>query len=169
MKTALSQERAEVLRRQSTEAEKKLWLHLRNRQIDGVKFQRQAPIGPYIADFLVVAAPLVIELDGGQHSDQTDHDEKRTAWLEDQGYRVLRFWNNDVLANTDGVIEVIQRFLQRACPALTLIWGMWSQEVSSLSEDSFGTGRGRWGFELLLVAWPRHHLICGPAVGRRVP
>jgi very-short-patch-repair endonuclease len=114
MKTALSQKRAKVLRRQSTEAEKKLWLHLRNRQVGELKFRQQAPIGPYIADFLAVDALLVIELDGGQHSDQTDHDEKRTAWLEQQGYRVLRFWNNDVLANTEGVIENIQLFLNRA-------------------------------------------------------
>jgi very-short-patch-repair endonuclease len=114
MKTALSQKRAEVLRRQSTEAEKKLWLHLRNRQIEGVKFRRQAPIGAYIADFLAVDALLIIELDGGQHSDQASYDDKRTAWLQQQGYRVLRFWNNDVLANTEGVVEVIQRFLHRA-------------------------------------------------------
>ena len=114
MKTTLSRKRAQELRRQSTEAEKKLWLHLRNRQISGVKFRRQAPIGPYIADFLAVDALLVIELDGGQHSNRLRYDEKRTTWLERRGYRVLRFWNNDVLANTEGVIEVIQRFLHRA-------------------------------------------------------
>jgi very-short-patch-repair endonuclease len=114
MKTALSQQRARILREQSTEAEKKLWRILRNRQLDGIKFRRQAPIGPYIADFLAVDALLFIELDGGQHSDQADYDGKRTAWLKQQGYRVLRFWNNDILANTEGVIEVIQRFLNRA-------------------------------------------------------
>ena len=114
MKTFLSQERALELRRQSTEAEKKLWQQLRNRQLNGLKFRRQAPIGPYIADFLAVDALLIIELDGGQHSARTDYDEKRTAWLEQQGYRVLRFWNNDILANTEGVIDVIQRFLRRA-------------------------------------------------------
>jgi very-short-patch-repair endonuclease len=70
-------------------------------------------MGPYIVDFLAVDALLVIELDGGQHSEQTDYDEKRTAWLKQQGYRVLRFWNNHVLTNTEGVIEVIQRFLNR--------------------------------------------------------
>ena len=114
MKTALSQQRAQDLRRQSTEAEKKLWQLLRNRQFDGLKFRRQAPIGPYIADFLAVDALLIIEIAGGQHSSHTSHDKKRTVWLKQHGYRVLRFWNNDVLANSEGVIEVIQRFLQRA-------------------------------------------------------
>jgi very-short-patch-repair endonuclease len=112
LKTPLAQRRALELRQQSTDAEWKLWRHLRNRQIDGVKFRRQVAIGPYIADFLAVDALLVIELDGGQHASQVDYDEERTAWLQQHGFRVLRFWNNDVLANTEGVLEAIQRFLR---------------------------------------------------------
>jgi very-short-patch-repair endonuclease len=112
VKTALSQRRARELRQQSTDAEKKLWQHLRNRQLDGIKFRRQAPIGPYIADFAAVEALLIVELDAGQHSMRTNSDEKRTAWLKGHGYRVVRFWNNDVLANPEGVVEVIQRFLR---------------------------------------------------------
>jgi very-short-patch-repair endonuclease len=112
LKTPLAQRRALELQQQSTDAEWKLWRHLRNRQIDGVKFRRQVPVGPYIADFLSLDALLVIELDGGQHSTQADYDEKRTAWLQKHGFRVLRFWNNDVLTNTEGVLEAIQRFLR---------------------------------------------------------
>ena len=112
MKTALSQRRARELRQQSTDAEKKLLQHLRNRQLEGIKFRRQAPIGPYIADFAAVEALLIVELDGGQHAMRINSDEKRTAWLKGHGYRVVRFWNNDVLANPEGVVAVIQGFLR---------------------------------------------------------
>ncbi|MDC7784500.1 DUF559 domain-containing protein [Rhodoplanes sp. TEM] len=101
--------RARALRRELTDAERKLWWHLRRVPPGASHWRRQAPIGPYFADFACHAARLVIELDGGQHAADANatHDVTRTAYLEAQGYRVLRFWNNDVLANVDGVLEVI--------------------------------------------------------------
>ena len=79
----------------------------------GAKFRRQVPIGPFIADFLCKELSIIVEADGGQHSDQEAYDARRTAWLESQGYRVLRFWNNEVLENIEGVLEVIQGALSR--------------------------------------------------------
>jgi very-short-patch-repair endonuclease len=99
-----------TLRRNQTEAETRLWSHLRARQMTGHKFTRQTPIGPYIADFLCHAAKLVIELDGGQHAESAA-DAERTAALTAMGYFTLRFWNHDVLQNTDGVLEAISQQL----------------------------------------------------------
>jgi len=100
---------AQNLRRASTDAERRLWYHLRNRQLEGAKFTKQFPIGPYVVDFACRAAHLVIELDGGQHSPTADAE--RTAVIEQFGYRVVRFWNNDLLENTDGVLETIRNEL----------------------------------------------------------
>jgi very-short-patch-repair endonuclease len=106
-------QRARGLRRQSTNAELKLWNRLRSRSIDGHKFVRQEPIGPYIVDFVCRERRLVIEVDGGQHA--TDkRDAVREQWLSEHNYRVLRFWNNDVLGNIDGVLEVIAGALNDA-------------------------------------------------------
>jgi very-short-patch-repair endonuclease len=88
------------MRKEPTEAERKLWWHLRHRlPLTGSHFRRQVQIGPYIADFACHKSKLVIEIDGGQHGSQTSEDQARTARLEAEGYRVLRFWNNDVLRN----------------------------------------------------------------------
>jgi very-short-patch-repair endonuclease len=95
---------ARRLRRTQTEAERKLWLRLRDRGLGGVKFRRQHPIGPFITDFCCTEAKLVVELDGGQHALQKRSDAERTALLEGQGYRVFRFWDNDVVTNTEGVL-----------------------------------------------------------------
>ena len=95
--------RARALRARPTDAERKLWEALRNRQLEGHGFRRQAPIGRYIADFVCFGRKLVVEVDGGQHATDKDRAAARTAWFESQGFRVLRFWNNDVLGNTDGV------------------------------------------------------------------
>jgi very-short-patch-repair endonuclease len=100
--------RARQLRRNLTEAEQALWRHLRLRQLDGHKFRRQQPIGPYIADFICFETRLIVELDGGQHSSQTTSDAERSAWLEMQGFRVMRFWNHEVLQNTEAVTERIR-------------------------------------------------------------
>ena len=100
---------ARKLRRNSTDAERRLWTHLRARQLEGAKFLRQFPIGPHVADFACRAAHLAIELDGGQHS--PDVDAPRTEIIEAFGYRILRFWNHEVLANTDGVLEAIRQEL----------------------------------------------------------
>jgi primosomal protein N' (replication factor Y) len=101
---------ARALRVNQTDAEKRLWTYLRNRAFFGFKFRRQMSVGPYIADFLCPARSLIIELDGGQHADSL-RDAQRTAWLEGEGYRVIRFWNNDVLANTEGVLTQIHAAL----------------------------------------------------------
>lgn len=98
-------DRARTLRRNATDAEAKLWPRLRNRQLNGMKFRRQVPIGPYFADFLCREARLIVEVDGGQHDPERDNN--RTTFLKAQGYRVLRFWNHDVLTNIEGVLTTI--------------------------------------------------------------
>ena len=98
---------ARKLRVNQTEAETRLWLRLRGRRLADAKFRRQTPIGHYIVDFICLEAKPIVELDGGQHTVNLAADDERTAWLEGQGFRVLRFWNNDVLANIEGVIERI--------------------------------------------------------------
>ena len=90
-----------------TDAEQLLWRHLRMHQMAAYKFRRQYPIGPYIADFVCVKAGLIVEVDGGQHMARSSQDAVRTRWLESQGFHVLRFWNNEVLENIDGVVQVI--------------------------------------------------------------
>lgn len=105
---------ARRLRQTQTEAERALWARLRNRRLKGVKFRRQQPIGRYIVDFVSFEKRTVVEIDGGQH-DQTgvsNKDEERTAWLIGEGYRVLRFWNNEVLKNMEGVLEAIRVVLE---------------------------------------------------------
>lgn len=108
--------RARQLRRASTDAEQRLWRHLRNRGLYGHKFSRQEPIGPYVVDFVCRQRRLVVELDGGQHADQATADAKRTTALERLGYRVVRYWNNNVLSNTEGVLERIARELALTPP-----------------------------------------------------
>jgi len=109
----MANRRARQLRSALTDAERKLWLHLRRRRIDGHRFRRQAPFGPYIVDFACLSARLIVEVDGGQHTDQSASDARRTAWLESQGFRVMRFWNNEVLGDIDGVLGVIADALDR--------------------------------------------------------
>ena len=99
--------RARELRKNSTDAEKHLWQKLRNRQLEGYKFKRQVPIGHYIVDFLCVSANLIVELDGGQHTEQQAYDDKRTALLESKGFTVVRFWNDEVLQNIDSVLMAL--------------------------------------------------------------
>ncbi|MGB0955292.1 MAG: endonuclease domain-containing protein [Panacagrimonas sp.] len=106
-RTPLTQ-RARGLRQSQTEAEKRLWSRLRNRQLEGFKFRRQIPLGPYIADFACPDRKLIVELDGGQHATQMATDEQRTQALEREGYRVMRFWNDQLLLETDAVLEVIR-------------------------------------------------------------
>ena len=109
--------RARRLRHQQTDAEWKLWSRLRARQIDGAKFRRQHPIGRYIADFCCWERKLVVELDGSQHIGQAKADQRRTAFLRQQGYKVLRFWDNDVLLNTDAVLQQIAEALTDPHPS----------------------------------------------------
>ena len=99
--------RARELRKSPTEAGQRLWHHLRRHQLDGHRFRRQQPLGDYIVDFFCYEEGLIIEVDGGHHSEQEAYDNERTAWLEAQGYSVLRFWNNEILDQIDAVKEVI--------------------------------------------------------------
>src|SRR4030095_7189977 len=110
--------RARRLRRQRTDAASKLWARLRARQLCGAKFHRQHAIGPFIADFCTVERGLVIELDGGQHATQAQADQRRSAYLERSGYRVLRFWDNEVLMNMEAVLQRIFQALNdpHPCP-----------------------------------------------------
>ena len=104
---------ARSLRRKQTDAELKLWSHLSGRQLEGAKFRRQHPIGDYVADFACIEQRLVIEVDGGHHNEDeiAAADRERTAWLKANGWRVLRFWNNEVGENLEGAIEVIRAAL----------------------------------------------------------
>lgn len=110
----MANETARRLRADQTEAERALWKELRRLKDDGFHFRRQAPIGRYVADFACHSAKIVIEVDGGQHgtNEGLAGDAKRTAWLERQGYGVVRFWNNDVLSNLDGVMRAIAERLK---------------------------------------------------------
>jgi len=101
---------ARELRRRQTEAEKSLWSRLKNKQLDGAKFRRQQTIGKYIVDFVNLESRVVIELDGGHHNEGETvvHDEERAVWLSGEGYNVLRFWNNEVLTNMEGVLDKIR-------------------------------------------------------------
>jgi very-short-patch-repair endonuclease len=108
--------KAQRLRRQMTEAEQRLWSILRGRQLGGAKFRRQQPIGQFIADFVCQDHRLIIEADGGQHTGKAV-DSRRTAFLESKGYRVLRFWNNEIISNLEGVAEEISIALSFPHPA----------------------------------------------------
>ncbi|MDO8636801.1 MAG: endonuclease domain-containing protein [Dehalococcoidia bacterium] len=109
---------ARSLRRNQSDAERNLWSTLRNSQIDGVKFRRQQPIGNYIVDFISFDKKLIIEVDGGHHNEEPVKilDEQRTKYLESRGFRVIRFWNDDVLTNMDGVFLMIKEVLGETQP-----------------------------------------------------
>jgi 2-isopropylmalate synthase len=98
--------RARAMRRGPTDAESRLWRLLRDRRLNGLKFRRQVPVGPYIVDFLCVATKLIVEADGSQHN-QNRHDKLRDAYLAEHGWKVLRFWNADVLRNRESVLDTI--------------------------------------------------------------
>ena len=111
---------ARALRKHQTDAENLLWRHLRAQARQARKFRRQHPLGPYIVDFICMSGQLIVELDGGQHFENAD-DRRRDAWLTAQGFRVLRFWNNEVLCNVDGVLWSIEAALEQhpLTPALS--------------------------------------------------
>jgi len=115
-------ERARRLRRNLTDVERKLWQRLRRDQLNGLNFRRQHPVGPYVLDFYCPSIRLAIELDGGQHTfdRQRRHDERRTRWLEANGIKLLRFWNNDVTDNLSGVLESIALTASELTPSPTL-------------------------------------------------
>jgi len=103
----MSRHSARALRKRMTDAERLLWRHLRNRELDGWKFRRQYPVGSFIVDFICVEKNLVIEVDGGPHAENKEQDIRRSAYLTRMGYQVFRFWNNQVIQETEGVLEAI--------------------------------------------------------------
>ena len=120
--TTAAKRNAIALRNGMTDAERRLWSKLRGEQL-GVKFRRQHPLGTYVLDFACLSPKLVVEVDGSQHLDQVSYDARRSAWLEGQGYIVLRFWANEVLSETDGVVGRIVEVLSAsagAAPSPTL-------------------------------------------------
>jgi very-short-patch-repair endonuclease len=100
--------KARSLRKNQTDVEQLLWRHLRNKRLHNYKFRRQFPIEPYIADFACLELKLIIELDGGQHANRINYDDQRSLFLEQRGFKVIRFWNNDVIENTVGVLGTIR-------------------------------------------------------------
>jgi very-short-patch-repair endonuclease len=105
-------EKAKTLRTNQTDAELALWYGLRGRQVKGLKFRRQEAIGKYIVDFISFEAKLIIEVDGSQHFDHQQYDDARTKYLESLGFKVLRFWNNEVLETLDSVLEKIYQVVE---------------------------------------------------------
>jgi len=110
-----SPDKRRKLRQAATEAEKFFWSKVRNQQIDGAKFRRQVPIDRFVVDFCCLEHKLVVEIDGGQHAESSS-DDVRTADLEAAGYRVIRFWNNDVLGNIEGVIDTLRAEMSKTTP-----------------------------------------------------
>jgi very-short-patch-repair endonuclease len=108
----MANDKARNLRKNPTEAEKALWRRIRLRQIAGQRFRRQVPIGNYIADFVCLEKRLIVEVDGGQHAEQTAHDRERTEWLKSQSFNVLRFWNHQVLQEIEFVLQSIENELK---------------------------------------------------------
>lgn len=109
--------KAGTLRKNPTDAERLLWHHLRDRRLAGYKFRRQHPIGAFIADFVCIERRIVIEVDGGQHASQSQEDDLRTARLKSKGYGVVRFWNHEVLKDTQAVLEAILGILEPDAPS----------------------------------------------------
>jgi very-short-patch-repair endonuclease len=101
-------EHAKTLRKNQTEAEQRLWYFLRAHRFMGLKFRRQVPIGNYIVDFVCHDHKLIVEADGGQHAEELAYDRKRDEWLLEQGFKVIRFWNDQILRETDAVLEQIR-------------------------------------------------------------
>src|SRR5207244_3911257 len=112
-------QRARDLRRDGSRAERKVWELLRARRIEGAKFRRQHPISPYFADFACISRKLVIEVDGEHHAFQLEADARRTAAMEGEGWRVVRFWANEVVQNPEGIWSAIELILRDAPPHLT--------------------------------------------------
>ena len=114
MRNPKAQQRAQVLRKRTTDSERLLWSHLRRRQLRGYRFRRQVPIGNYIADFVCIEARLIIELDGSQHQEHLAYDEQRTRYLEQRGFKIFRVWDNQAFTETQSVLETIANMLESA-------------------------------------------------------
>jgi very-short-patch-repair endonuclease len=135
---ALQRARAKRLRGDLTYAERSLWYQLRAHRFHGFAFRRQALIGRYIVDFVCHDARVIVELDGGQHASSADQDAKRDRWLAGAGYRVLRFWNSDVLRNRDEVLAIILRALRLSVPpSLTLPLKGGGDQVATAQQNGY--------------------------------
>ena len=134
-------DKAKALRTEMTDAERKLWDLLRRKQLEIHKFRRQQPIGPYIVDFFCSEQKLIIEADGGQHADQKTYDDKRTRYLQAKGYRVLRFWNNDILQNIEGVYRQLLETLKETPPPTPSLKGRGKVKVVLLTGSVKGKQR----------------------------
>jgi very-short-patch-repair endonuclease len=97
-----------------TDAERRLWYYLRAHRFEGLGFRRQVPLGPYVADFLCEQLRIVVEVDGGQHAERKREDEERTRWFNSRGYRVVRFWNSDVMGNMEGVWDALFKEIEKS-------------------------------------------------------
>ena len=123
---------ARSLRKGSTNAENLLWKQLRAKRLLGLKFRRQEPIGKYIVDFVCHEKKIIIELDGGQHSEHEEKDQKRDEWFRSEGFKILRLWNNDVLSQTEEILEIIaKKCLESPSPSSPPIKGGENRQVSS--------------------------------------
>ncbi|MBI3918460.1 MAG: endonuclease domain-containing protein [Betaproteobacteria bacterium] len=116
MRNFVAQRHARALRNDATDVERHLWRWLRRRQLSGFRFRRQVPIGPYVADFACLEAKVVVEVDGGQHLDRRETDQRRDREIRNRGFQVLRFWDNQVLRETQAVVEEIMRAVERHRP-----------------------------------------------------
>ena len=133
---------AKTLRRNLTDAEQKLWYHLRAHRFMGRKFKRQKPIGRYVVDFICLEEKLIIELDGGQHAENLEYDHERDSWLRGQGYRVLRFWNNELMNETEGVLERIRLALSNDVTSSGTLSPSPSPTKAPSPQSSPASGRG---------------------------
>ncbi len=152
-------EHSRELRKNQTDAEKEIWRILSRQQMDGYKFRRQHPMGhTYIVDFICLEQRLIIELDGGQHAEQIECDTKRTAFLEAEGYKVLRFWNNDVLSNIEGVWSIIRATILTPPPNPPPSRGVaFSKAPLSQNEDDIITALTLTGYFLEHWLFEAHH------------
>lgn len=128
---------ARKLRKEQTDAERLLWGWLRNQRLEGVRFRRQHPIGEFVADFVALDRRLIIELDGGHHNEDTraEADGWRQEWLENEGYRVIRFWDNEVITNMEGVFKRIQESLNECHPHPDLLPSREKEETRTSGES----------------------------------
>ncbi len=144
---------AKRLRSNMTDAEKLLWYHLRGHRFLGTKFKRQQPLGDYIVDFVCFEAKLVIEVDGGQHL-ESESDSQRDAWLQEQGFRILRFWNNEVLGETESVLGKILQYLTPSPQPLSHQGrGGVEEAPQDYSLSPRGRGLGRGGKDIERIRW----------------
>jgi very-short-patch-repair endonuclease len=152
---------ARSLRRNMTDAERLLWQQLRNRQMDGWKFRRQHPLGPFVVDFICLDKKIIVEVDGSQHAIHIKEDAERSRCLQEWGYRILRFWNNDVLKGIDSVLEVIYRELSEDPLTSPLPRGgeeSEDKELGYIRESTFPTESGKRKLKAPALSHYRHFM-----------